>query len=1389
MMLLGFDIGSVISKAALVDESFCVQGKWQLKSRGDPAAALKILAENAIDGRKCITLKIGLTGNSRDLFDLPKEVSSINAILSLALGASREYPSARSVIEIGGQSSSWLRLEKESSDEVETDIVDFTLNERCAAGSGAFLEQQAARLKLSIEDFSALAAGAPRGAVVAGRCSVFAKSDMIHLQQKGTPADEIAYGVCLAMARNFVATILKGRECIPPVLFTGGGAKNSGLVRAFREILNTKGSDFVVANDPLFTGAVGAAVWAHWHATPQEFSGKQDLLGVLRVKKSRPGKRLEPLGDLSIRKTKEPEPVSDGKREGFLGVDVGSVSTNLALVDSNGAVISGIYLPTGGQPLEAIKEAYRQLLAQCRGRLRILGVGTTGSGRYLAGKFLQSDVIHNEITCQLVGTKHFFRDVDTIFEIGGQDSKFIRVLDGRIHDFAMNKICSAGTGSFLEEQADHIDIDVEDEFSRQAGRSQKPCDLGSQCTVFMDTELVNALGRGVTVPDITAGLAYSIARNYLEKVVSERAIGENIVFQGGVASNPSVVRAFSLLLNKPIQVHPHNRISGAIGAALIAKNAGTNREVIESKSDSLEKRINQAYKITSFQCKQCTNRCHVNCIRFDGESIFFGDICERYTAKQKSPAKISDVPDLFQERDDFLTDLIRNPDKPKCRIALPKASFLHEYLPFWISFFNYLGCEVSLSPNTDMEILEMGLRKLPTETCLPIKIAFGHVQWLMQKEVDFVFVPSLIDPKTDPGERHHLCLYCEHLPYMLKASSDSRLWSPCVNFGEGAEDFVQRMSSSGKKLGIKSEDIKKAFVHARAAQERFFRDLRIRGREIIAKAKKNRANVWTVIGKPYNIHDSFINLNLSRHMRKLNVIALPMDMIPDEEGVIPQWHSFPPWRYNRQIIKSTLWCSTRKNLYPVFASNFGCGPDAFTMKHLTRILGDKPYLFLEFDEHRGEAGLITRLEAFWDEINQSLTPEPKEDPSESKRVRAKKKEIQTYKKRSFALPYFADHAFAFSGAMQGIGMDASVLPMPDERSLAMGEQHSSGKECHAYSLIAGDLIKFAHSERRGNEVYFFPGTKNICLLAQYEEGMSLILDDLGVEDLEVLAPSSEFWFRLLGTPGLKLLWEGLVAIDLLVKATCELRPYEVNPGQADNIHRINLEEIQRGLAEGTFHAVWKRCVERINDIPVRKEWKPVIGIAGDIYTRQHPVANHGLFHKLEQLGCEVWPPPLFVDEFDFGMRKSISDGLKTKKYRDLAVNGLINLRKDYETWKIKKKLRGAMDRLSEPAYKRVLEFTAPYISPENNRILLLNIAKMVDFARRGADGVINVICLNCMIGTVSEAISAQIKRDHDKIPIPTLVFSGTESSSGNTKLEAFVYQVQRFAQKRGRTIV
>jgi predicted nucleotide-binding protein (sugar kinase/HSP70/actin superfamily) len=626
--------------------------------------------------------------------------------------------------------------------------------------------------------------------------------------------------------------------------------------------------------------------------------------------------------------------------------------------------------------------------------------------------------------------------------------------------------------------------------------------------------------------------------------------------------------------------------------------------------------------------------------------------------------------------------------------------------------------------------------------------------------------------------------YCEHLPYMLKSSFDKGLLSPCISIEGEVEDFIRSMSGISKYLGLKSEEMKEAYFYALDVQKKSSLRLKEKGRATLEKAEKEGANVWVIHGKPYNVYDSFLNLNLSRHLQKMGVVALPMEFVPEDRQVSEECFRLPPWRYNRQIIRTTVWCRERKNVFPIYISNFGCGPDAFTMKHLSKILEKKPHLFLEFDEHRGEAGLITRLEAFLDEINEAVQEAQKPENSMDRRPQKEDREISVYKNRRFVLPYFADHAFAYAGAMRGVGMEAEVLPLPDERSIALGEQHSSGKECHAYSIIAGDMVKYAFSERKGNDIYYFPGTKHICLLAQYGEGMNYILDDMGIKDLEVLSPSAGFLFKILGSSGLKLLWQGLIAVDLMIKAACELRPYEVHKGQVNEVHKTNLRDIEQGLAEGTFRKNWERCIERINGIQVRKEWRPVIGIAGDIYTRLNPVANHDLFSKLEAMGCEVWPPPLFVDEVDYGLHKSISDNFKRKKYLESAAAGFLNLRKDIETWKIKHKLKKLLDPLSEPDYKTVLEFASPYIHPENNRILLLNIAKMIDFVRKGADGIINVICLNCMLGTVSEAISAQIKRDHGRIPIPTLIYSGSDVSSENTKLEAFVYQVHRFAEKK-----
>ena len=1392
-MILGIDIGSSATKAVLLDEALKALGFWERPNRGRPADALRAVIGGVFQGADCRIQSVGVTGAGREIIAAPPQVFQPNEVLSLALGAAHAYPEVRSVIEIGAQTSRWVLLDRSAGTSAEPGILDFALNDVCAAGSGSFLEQQASRLKVSIGEFARLAACAERGAAIAGRCSVFAKTDMIHLQQKGTPREEIAYGLCLALARNFVATVLKGRDAVPPVLLAGGGFRNRGLVNAFREVLRRGPEDCRLAERPHMIGALGAAVGAAGIREGLAVGRPEDLLRFLKPRDLPPKGRAVALGTLEVRRAGEPSPRTDEFVRGYLGVDIGSVSTNLVLVDQEGLVRAGVYLPTRGRPLEVLKESYRELLRMCPGGFELLGIGTTGSGRHLAGELLRADVVHNEITCQLRSAVQYLPGVDTVFEIGGQDSKFISARDGRIRDFAMNKICAAGTGSFLEEQAELLGIRIEDEFSGLAGASAAPADLGSRCTVFMESELADSLGRGVPVPDISAGLAHSIARNYLEKVVAGRPIGQAVVFQGGVASNPSVVRALALETGREIHVHPHNRISGAIGAALMARERVREAGRTSPDTAAVGRRLGQDFDVSTFTCSLCSNSCQVNRIAFEEGVVFFGDTCERYTAGQGpgpaagdpplNAAGLPSRPDLFKERAELLTSYIRNPARPSHRIGLPRASLLVEYLPFWSVFFNRLGAEVLVSPETSAEILESGLRKLPAGTCLPVKVAFGHVEWLRDKDVDWVFFPAVLDLRRSPADSASFCPYTESFPFLARAVTPAKLLSPSVRLNGRPEDFLASVAGIRDVLGQSKAAVREAYEAAAAAQRDFETRLQARGREVLAQSRDDGRPIWAVIGRPYTLHDPFMNLNLGRHLAKLGVTALPVDFLPldGEEGL--DWPRAPHWRYTRTALKAAVWTARNAGLQPVFLTNFGCGLDAFNARHIDKIVSGVPHLLLEFDEHRAEAGLITRIEAFLDEVREARLAAAKPAVTGPPGRPGRRKDVESLRTRRFILPRFADHAYAFSGALRAVGIEAEVLPLPDAATVALGEKHSTGKECHAYAVIAGDFAKLALSKRPGNEVFFFPGSKYTCVLAQYDAAMACLAEDLGIADLEVFAPVGDELNRVLTLKGMTFLYQGLVAIDLLVQASCALRPYEVRKGATDEVHASNIRDVEAALAARDLGPALDRCATRLGSIAVRREKRPVVGVAGDIFTRINPAANHDLFLKLEELGCEVMPPSFFIDEVDF----SIGNGLRTKlvgrRYGTSSVLAVLYLRKELEKAKVRRRLGKGLSLARDPSYDDVVKSTSPYVGIEGNRFLFLNVAKMVYFARRGADGIINAVCFNCMIGTLSEGLSAGIRSDFGNIPIPTFVYTGSGLASERTRLEAFVHQVRQQARR------
>ncbi len=1403
--LVGLDVGSVNVKCVLLRERDAGERAvpahtWCRPSQGRPLEVVQQLLGEAIGGRS-EPIHLAVTGSGKGLL-ASSDARPVNEVVAVAAAVARSHANVRTIIDIGGQFTKWILVDSTSRDRPAR-VEDFAINGLCAAGSGAFLEQQAGRLKLDLTELGRLAAGASRGATIAGRCSVFAKSDMIHLQQKGTPVDEIAYGLCLALARTFVATVLRGRPVEPPLALVGGGAANQGLVRAFAEVLGLAPDEIFVPQGHLTAGAHGAALGS-WSAPVQQAGSLlarlraggsgQDLLPTLGGTGS--GEVPAELARLTFferdRDKGLPEdPLGEVPRgattRAYMGVDVGSVSTNVVLVGEDRELLLGVYLPTRGRPVEVLAEAM-ETIAERFERLEVLGVGTTGSGRHLAQQLLGADLVKNEITAQLVSAAYYVPEVDTIIEIGGQDSKFIDAQGGHLRDFEMNKICAAGTGSFLEEQAERLGIQIKGEFAELALASERPRDLGTRCTVFMDTELCRAQAQGTSVEDICAGLAYSVARNYLDKVVAGRPIGDTVVFQGGTASNQAVVAAFERLLGRPVRVHPYNRISGAIGMAiLVAKQMETRAEGSRFRGlDSCAE-----HTITSFECKRCENRCQVNRVEAGGRRAHFGDVCERFTARDRQDTRAGAVGDggLFAARARLLEEhLPQAGEGGRTRIGLPLATIHMELLPLWAHMLDELGFEPVLSSPSSAEHLARGVAGLPPEVCLPLKLANGHVRELIEDlRVERVWLPTLLEvEKLQREDRPFVCPFVHELPDMVRVSQRHRVLTPQLNLGGEAPSDLETTRALADCLGVSQRAAERALERGRTHQRAFVRARQ----EIGARHIEQLDGGVYVLGKPYNLHDPFANLNLARHLERLGMEAIPMDMVPTaNERLSSSWYMLP-WSFNRQQVRALKVMSRRRGFHPILVSNFGCGPDAFTTKHLERLVGARPRLFLEFDEHRGEAGMVTRLEAFGDEMAEY--ERAGRHISLGRRIRRPdmvREDAHGPRRRVF-VPNFYGHAHVFAGALRALGHRTTVLPPPDEQSARMGEEVSCGRECHPYTLVAGELARLIrHRPVVEGDRFFVPGTRLPCLMPQYADGFSLVARQLG-SPIEVWDPHVGEMMKIFGMHGMSWVFDGLVTVDYLIIIGCRLRPREVAPGSVDAaLDRCFLMMEETIARREDMRASFRRCLQELRSVDLRPATpRPLVGVTGDLYSRINRLGNAGLFHKLESLGCTVWPSPFFGGSTEFEAPTNAVRHAERGLVGEALGQALMGVMFRGQSTRLAQELDDELRFFcQEPPGMDLQRLAEPYCGTKTTHLVRDIVCKMVDFARRGADGVISAAGINCMVGTSAGAMIPAIREDHGGLPMVALAYGGSEGPSQRIQLETFVHQVHQHFELRRRS--
>jgi predicted CoA-substrate-specific enzyme activase len=900
-----------------------------------------------------------------------------NDFRAIARGVGELYPHVKSILEMGGQNSKYIRVERDAETS-RVGIADYEKSGDCAAGTGSFIDQQASRLKYKVEDIGDIVASAEKSAKVAGRCSVFAKSDMIHAQQKGYSPAEILKGLCAAVARNFKSSVIKGRKIEKPAVFVGGVAANSGVADAMSETFKMSADEMKVPGYYAWVGAIGAAL-AERDAIKK--TGCPDVEALARHRGSADeafpvSERLSMENVVSLREQVRPRQLNGGDVvDAYMGVDVGSVSTNVAVIDDDGNVLKAIYTRTEGRPIEIVDRCLKEVEAEIGGRIRIVGVGTTGSGRELIGELVGADTINDEITAHKTGAEFIARAMldkqpDTIFEIGGQDSKYISIENGVVVDFTMNEACAAGTGSFLEERAEELGVSIKGEFAELALSSAAPVKLGERCTVFMQQDVAAYQQRGAVKQDLTAGLAYSIVYNYLNRVVRGRRVGDVIFFQGGTAYNDAIAAAFAGVLGKEIIVPPYNGVIGAVGAALLAREKST----VLGKPTSFRGFGLESvdYTLREFTCKACSNFCNMQEFTVEGEKTYWGDQCsDKFRRKQVSEKKPV-IDDLLTLRRDLLYENYDPDAGGKATIGLPKGMYAVEHFPMWNTFFRSLGYRVLLSDETNARIVRWGIEASVAEPCLPVQAYHGHVRQLLNEGVDWLFIPNMINAATPcPEVNSYYCPWGQTIPFVVRSSTAlvygaDKILCPPLRFRDGRKAVEKELVKCLAPLGEKRSAIAAALELAYAKQAEFNKTLLEAGRGAMETLSKTNEIGIVLVGRVYNIYDRGMTLDIGSKLRDYyGVNVIPMDFLPVDDEDIIDVNDNMYWNYGRKILAAAKIVGRHANLHIIYLTNFKCGPDSY-IKHFVVKASGKPYLTLQFDGHGNDAGYITRCEAYLD---------------------------------------------------------------------------------------------------------------------------------------------------------------------------------------------------------------------------------------------------------------------------------------------------------------------------------------------------------------------------------------------------------------------------------------
>ncbi|MFW6361405.1 MAG: acyl-CoA dehydratase activase [Spirochaetota bacterium] len=1423
---LGLDIGSVAVSTVIIDEHEQLVSRDYRFHHGSIADS--VAASLATHPIHTVAL-VGYTSGSPGVLTHGSQVDDRVAFIT---AARTRQQNIGSLLIVGGEHFSMIHFDETGA------YRRLLTNSSCAAGTGSFLDQQAGRL--SLQDSSELSEYARKNIrsgnttpKIASRCAVFAKTDLIHAQAEGYSLEEICDGLCVGLAKNIADTLTSDEAPPKPIACAGGVSKNNAVLHHLEQLLHTD-----IEVDPLahVFGALGAALYVKQNKNTRKHESFA-LKEIVKQEREQKEFFYPPLalqysthpdfsGLLSYRYSSEHcstaievevyEQLEPGSQSTLLGIDIGSTSTKAALIRPDGEMLAGFYTRTSGKPLNAVKgifECIENLGDSQQTEFRVLSAASTGSGRKFIGKIIGADLIVDEITAHARAAYELNPEIDTIIEIGGQDSKFTTMKDGRVTFSQMNIICAAGTGSFLEEQAAKLDVPLS-EYSDRAEQSPAPL-TSDRCTVFMERDINHYLNKNYTVDEILAAALFSVRENYLQKVASSARIGKHVCFQGATAKNRSLVAAFEQKLDQPIYVSKYCHLTGALGAALIAsEEAGAAESGFHTgfRGTALHR---TDIPIRSETCQLCTNHCRIRIADVRGKEVAFGFLCGRdYNTQHFVDSNRSGFDLLHSYRRTFrlprqLRQLDKSertgrpgrserPNRPnRTVIGLPYALHMVEDMPFWKYFFTTLGFSVVDSRNCS-EPIKTGKPLTGAEFCAPMTAYHGHAAYLADK-ADVIWMPIYLEGREAGGDETRNLKYCYYTQYSssIVAAVQNRRKSPSSLLPlikPGA--FTHNLLELKRNLQKIDESARLTeIVNAYRKAARFFRTRRNRLYSHYTGENGGDDVEVVLLGRPYTILSPSMNMRIPQIFGAQGVKAYFQDMVPytpklfseDDENEIQPLLDSIHWKYAATIIKSAFTAAKTQNLYPVYITSFKCSPDSFTLDYFERIMEahNKPYLVLQLDEHDSSVGYETRIEAgvraFRNHAATVKSGTVDSTRSQRSRVTAElNSDKNEVRRKTLLFPNWDSITNPLLVAnLQREGIDARILE--ENHTLIQQSMRLNSGQCLPVSIIAEEAMQYVrqHGLDPARTAVWMAKAKLACNLPMYPYHIKSLFEAAGggMQELDVYVGELSH-FELSPKVSIQAYFAYMCG-GLLRRLGCQIRPYEINQGQTDRcIERSHRELFSAFRGEIPLESTIAAVMDRFDAIPRRPQGtKPKVAIFGDIYVRDNSTFNQDLIHTIEAAGGEVITTP--YNEYakiiaSAYFRKWFKEGqyLVWLKNRSLLKAIEMVERRFYS------KLQGSYDELNTLNNRESEELLKKFnLRVQHDGESMENILKIFHIIKEQPDTALFVQAVPsfCCPALITEAMNRDIERVTG-VPVVSITYDGTGTPQNDRIIPYLAYQ-------------